>query len=247
MAAEAPASTPPTKAEWFVRFTPGQRLQHLVVMVTFITLAVTGMPQKYPDAGWSQALISLLGGIDLTRLIHRLVGGAFVAACVYHLADVGFRSLVRRQPLTMVPTAKDARDAVAMVRYSLGLVQQPPVFGRYDYRQKFEYWGLWFGGIAMIVSGLVLLYPTWATRVLPGQFVPASRALHSNEALLALLTITVWHMYSAHLSPNVFPFDSSIFTGRISRHRQHEEHPLEPAPTERRAPAANAEPPQEQA
>ena len=36
-----------------------------------------------------------------------------------------------------------------------------------------------------------------------------------------------WHIYNAHLSPDVFPFDTCIFTGKISVDRMHHEHPLE--------------------
>jgi len=45
--------------------------------------------------------------------------------------------------------------------------------------------------------------------------------------LLAFLIILIWHMYGAHLNPEVFPFDSSIFTGKISVERLRHEHPLE--------------------
>jgi hypothetical protein len=39
--------------------------------------------------------------------------------------------------------------------------------------------------------------------------------------------VITWHIYNAHLNPDVFPFDRTIFDGRISRHRMEHEHPLE--------------------
>ena len=50
---------------------------------------------------------------------------------------------------------------------------------------------------------------------------------HSNEGLLAFLVVITWHIYNAHFSPDVFPFDVSIFTGKVSRERMEREHQLE--------------------
>jgi hypothetical protein len=79
----------------------------------------------------------------------------------------------------------------------------------------------------MIISGLMLMYPIWATKILPGQFIPAAKTAHGFEGIMAMLTILIWHLYSAHLEPGRFPIDTSIFTGLISRARMREEHPLE--------------------
>jgi cytochrome b subunit of formate dehydrogenase len=76
-------------------------------------------------------------------------------------------------------------------------------------------------------TGFVLLYPTAVTRFLPGQVIPAAQVAHSYEGLMAFLVVIVWHIYNAHLNPDVFPFDTTIFTGRISRERMRHEHPLE--------------------
>jgi hypothetical protein len=83
-------------------------------------------------------------------------------------------------------------------------------------------------GAAIVAgTGFVLLYPTEITRWLPGELVPAAQVAHSYEGLMAFLVVIVWHIYNAHLNPDVFPFDTTIFTGRISRERMRHEHPLE--------------------
>ena len=87
----------------------------------------------------------------------------------------------------------------------------------------------------MILTGLILIYPTFTAKLLPGQVVPAAKVAHSNEGLMAFLVITIWHVYNAHLNPDVFPFDTCIFTGKISRERMEHEHPLELARMEGRS------------
>jgi hypothetical protein len=63
--------------------------------------------------------------------------------------------------------------------------------------------------------------------MLPAELIPAAKVMHSSEALLAFLIILVWHMFGAHLSPESFPMDTSIFTGRIRKEKLRREHPLE--------------------
>jgi formate dehydrogenase gamma subunit len=212
---------------WAVRFTPWQRLEHLVVMLLFTALVVTGLPQKFFQARWADAVVLALGGIERVRLVHRWAGILFAAAAVLHLAIILWLVLVRHARPSMVPNRADARDAIGMLRYCVGLSDAHPTFDRYDYRQKFEYWGVIFGSLVMVVTGFILYFPIAATRWLPGEIVPAAKVAHSNEALLAFLVIVIWHMYSAHFNPDVFPVDTSIFTGRISLERLHHEHALE--------------------
>ncbi|MEW6033357.1 MAG: cytochrome b/b6 domain-containing protein [Chloroflexota bacterium] len=217
----------PTARTTYVRFGVSTRIEHLVLMVSFIMLSLTGLAEKYFQAGWAQWVIYHLGGIDGTRFIHRIFAFAFVGVAVYHLGFLVYHLLVRRGPASLLPTVKDARDTITYLRYCLGLAPSPPQCDRYDFRQKFEYWGIFFGGLIMILSGAALMFPIFVTRFLPGGFVPAAKEFHSNEAMLALLTIVVWHFYSAHLRPGIFPADMSIFTGSISKERMMEEHPLE--------------------
>jgi cytochrome b subunit of formate dehydrogenase len=211
----------------YVRFTPRQRAEHVLVMSTFTLLALTGFPQKFYDAGWAEATVSLFGGIERMRFIHRMSGILFALLSVMHVALVTLEVATGRSRASLVPAKKDFSDAILTLRYYLGLADQPAAFDRFDYRQKFEYWGLLLGGVLMVVTGFILYWPLWALKVMPGEFIPAAKVAHSNEGLMAFLVVITWHIYNAHLSPDVFPFDTSIFTGRISRERMHHEHPLE--------------------
>jgi formate dehydrogenase subunit gamma len=209
------------------RFTRWQRLQHFTVMLLFILLCATGLPQRFFDSGWAHALLSLFGGVDRARWIHRACGLAFTGLMGVHFAVEVFALVRGRGSLSLVPTRQDFTDAVTTIRYYLGLSDRQAQFDRFDYRQKFEYWGLVLGSTVVVSTGLVLLYPVELTRWLPGVLVPIASVAHSNEGLLAFLTILIWHIYNAHLNPDVFPFDTTIFTGRISVERMHHEHPRE--------------------
>ena len=227
-----------TKAETVVRFSRRTRLEHASVMGLFLALALTGFPQKFYPAPWTQALVDGMGGIDAVRWLHRAAGVLFALLLVLHVVGAAWPTLRRRAALSLVPEAKDFRDAAAVLRYQLGTASERPAFDRFDYRQKFEYWGLVLGGSLMVATGFLLLYPLLATAVLGGQFVPAAKVAHSNEGLMAFLVVLTWHIFNAHLSPEAFPGDTTIFTGRIERERLRHEHALEYARlTEGREPA----------
>jgi formate dehydrogenase subunit gamma len=210
-----------------VRFVPRQRVEHIVLMVLFIVLSVTGLAQRYSSAGWAEWIIINVGGIEFLRLIHRITAMVFVLQFVYHIVFVSVGYFTKHAKLTMVPTLKDFKDVIDEMRYTFGFKDKPPKFDRFDYRQKFEYWGLMFGSTVLIITGFILMYPVAFTRFLPGQVVAAAVEFHGFEATLAALTIVIWHLYDVIFRPGVFPADTTIFTGRISRERVAEEHPLE--------------------
>ena len=209
------------------RFSVLERFEHFSVMTLFAVLALTGFPQKFYDHRWAQVLTGWLGGVDTARWFHRAAGIAFGALLVLHLVRLVYSVVRGTTLLSMVPTRQDFADAVQTIRYYLRLTDTPAKFDRFDYRQKFEYWGLILGSFIVVGTGLVLLFPIQTALLLPGQVIPAAYVAHSQEGLMAFLVVIVWHIYNAHLSPDVFPFDTSIFTGEISVERMHHEHPLE--------------------
>jgi cytochrome b subunit of formate dehydrogenase len=209
------------------RFSAWAIFQHAAIIVLFTLLLVTGLPQKWPQLAVSQWAVDWMGGIFAARWLHRMAGIVFAVLTVAHLAVAVGGVLTRRMKPTMMLTRQDFRDTLQNLRYYLGRTEEAPRFGRYDYRQKFEYWGLIFGSAIMVATGFILYWPILLSRLLPAELIPAAKAMHSNEAMLALLIVLVWHLYGAHLNPDVFPFDSSIFTGRIDPARLAHEHPLE--------------------
>ncbi len=210
-----------------IRFSVWQRIEHALVILLFTVLAVTGLSQEFFQMHWAAWLIAAMGGIERVRWIHRSMGIAFSVLVGLHLGIVLYQMISGRARPSMVPTRKDFRDAIIMMRYYLRLSDQKARFDRFDYRQKFEYWGMVIGSLVLIVTGLMLYFPVLTTRFLPGEVIPAALMAHGKEGLLAFLIIITWHLYNAHLSPEAFPFDASIFTGKISRERMEKEHPIE--------------------
>ena len=213
--------------ETIVRFSKKQRVEHFIVMLLFTLLALTGFPQKFYEARWAGFIVDAIGGLDRVRFIHRMAGLLFSVATIFHIVLITFLALARRAGMTMVPTRRDFSDAIQQIGWYLGLAKEPAKFDRYDYRQKFEYWGMLIGSLVMVVTGLILYLPLLFTRFFPGEAIPVAQVAHSNEGLMAFLVVITWHIYNAHLSPDVFPFDTCIFTGKISVDRMHHEHPLE--------------------
>lgn len=223
-----------TDATPIVRFGSARMIEHHLNALIFALLVTTGLSQKFYDADLSRWIIGHLGGVDNARLIHRSSGVVFSILCMAHILTASAGVFLKRWPATMVITVDDFKHAIHNLRYYFGMVNEPARCGRYDYKQKFEYWGVVVGGLLMITTGILLWFPVMATSFLPGEFIPAAKAAHTNEAMLAFLVIVIWHVYNSIFSPEVFPLDTAIFTGTISRQRMLHEHPLELADREGR-------------
>ena len=211
----------------FVRFTLSQRIEHAIQIISFSTLVLTGICQKYNTHEVSEWIIHAFGGVENVRTIHRFMGVVLIIESVLHLALIVWNVGIKRRKSQMLPRWQDAVDAWHMILYFIGVRKHRARFDRYDFRQKAEYWALVWGTIVMVATGLMMWFPVETTSLLPGEMIPAAKAAHGGEGLLAFLAILIWHMYSAHLAPEVFPFDTVIFTGKISEERMIHEHPLE--------------------
>jgi cytochrome b subunit of formate dehydrogenase/cytochrome c551/c552 len=198
----------------YERFDWMQRIAHALLLSTFILLAITGLPQEFALAGWAQAMIGFFGGIAAVVLI--LLG-------IYHLLDVGYKIFVRRTSLSMLPTFKDVKDALQAFIYNLGFGKTRPQMGRYTFEEKAEYWALIWGVVIMAITGAMMWNPIFTTRILPGEIIPAAKAAHGGEALLAVMAIVVWHMYGVHIRR----FNKAMWTGKQTEEEMLHEHPLE--------------------
>ncbi len=207
----------------FIRFDPGQRLEHIVTLVSTAVLALTGLPQKFHDQDISRFLISGLGGIEFVRTVHHFFAILLAAGAIYHVLRVMYGILIRGSRLSMVPTLNDAMDAWKSVLYFVGRTKEKPRFDRFTFGEKFEYWALVWGTLIMGLTGFIMWFPTKATLFMDGVWVPVAKMAHGWEAVLATLSLLVWHMYHVHVKS----LNTSMFTGKMSREHMLEEHPLE--------------------
>ena len=116
----------------------------------------------------------------------------------------------------MVPTLQDWRDFVAHNKWFFGKGPKPE-FDRWTYWEKFDYFAVFWGVAIIGSSGLILWYPTFFTRFMPGWVINIAHIIHSDEALLAAGFIFSIHFFNTHFRIEEFPMDTVIFSGRVSK------------------------------
>lgn len=210
----------------FKRFTFNQLVQHWVMIATFMILVVTGMAIKFPDSWWSPVIINLLGGFEMRTQIHHTAGMIMVLLGIYHVVYHVFvdkDSLLERK---IWPTLTDAQDFWKTILFYFGKDEHPK-YGRYSWKEKFDYWGAFWGMVMLCVTGLIMLFPFIAMSYIPYAYVHLATIIHTDEALLATLFIFIVHWWNVHYSPEVFPMSKAWITGTLSEEQMMHEHPLE--------------------
>ena len=223
--------------EQFTRFQPFERFLHLLVVSSFLLLVLTGMPLKFYYTDWAKAVFSFLGGPQTARTLHHF--GAVITFLYFtlHVSDTLMHFWKNRKflrdpatgqvklgrlltamslPDSMIPTKQDLTDFVAHNKWFFG--QGPkPQFDRWTYFEKFDYLAVFWGIFAIGVSGLIMWFPEFFSKFMPGWMINVSLIIHSDEALLAAGFIFTVHFFNTHFRLEKFPMDTVIFSGRISK------------------------------
>jgi formate dehydrogenase gamma subunit len=221
-----------------VRMSLSQRLQHFTLAFSFIVLAVTGFALKWPDS-W---IGKLMGSSEAFRSwSHRVAGVVLLVVGAYHIYYVLAHKEGRKLVKDLMPVPKDLKDVTDNARYLTGLSAEKPKIARFGYAEKMEYWAVVWGTIIMGVTGLMIWFKIDVTRFLPRWAVDVATTIHYYEAILACLAIIVWHFYHVIFDPDVYPLNWACWNGKVSKHWQEEEHPLEAHPPEQE-PAAESKP-----
>jgi len=204
----------------FKRFTLNQRIQHIIFFGTFILLAYTGFPLKFPDEWWAKWMIASVGGFDNRTLIHHYSGLLMIGVSVYHVVF----HLLEKPRFDVLFNLQDIKDFNQQMRYYLKLTDEHPKFGRYTWKQKFEYFGAGFGAVVMGFTGLLMWKPFEAMYYFPIGVVQIANLFHTWEAVLASLAVFIGHFYDEHFGkyPNL-----SWITGNISEEEMRLEHTRE--------------------
>ncbi|MDH3718227.1 MAG: cytochrome c3 family protein, partial [Planctomycetota bacterium] len=219
----------------YVRFDTVQRVLHVMVIVSFLGLVLTGLPLRYSQQPWAGWLIDALGGFQQTSVWHRLCALLTIFYFVFHLIWLVvkiFQSRARGMPWKMiflgpdspVPSARDFKDLRQTVRWFFGPGPKP-TYERWTYWEKFDYWAVFWGVAIIGSSGLLLWFPEFFCRFLPGWTVNVAKVIHSELALLATGFVFAIHFFHTHLRPEKFPLDLSIMTGLVSEEEFRAERP----------------------
>lgn len=212
------------------------RIQHALTFISFFFLAVTGLPIHFNDAFWAQPLNAAFGGIESTRIIHRMNAAAMTFTMAYHVITmiVGVIKQIANGTFdirrTQIPMPQDAFDLINDLKFFFGMKKTRPKMDKFMYKQKIHYIAAAGGNTIMVVTGACFLFPDIVAKLLPvDQYYVQSfaRLAHPHEAVLALLVIAFWHWYNVHLEPGRFPMQWTFLTGKIAREHQIEEHFLD--------------------
>jgi formate dehydrogenase gamma subunit len=229
------------------RLTRNERVQHVLLLASFITLVVTGFALKYPHSFWAQPIVQWEKNFPLRGWLHRIAGVVLIGASAYHVIYLITKREGRRWFKAMIPQVRDVRDAVETVGYNLGYRPKPPHYARFNYMEKAEYLALVWGTILMAITGILLWAHNAVLAHLPHALavLEVTTAVHFYEAILATFSILIWHFYFVIFDPDVYPLKWTVLTGRAPEHevRDEEEEPeVTPTPGSSESAPSTAEP-----
>ena len=206
-----------------VRLSFNQRVQHWLLLTSFIVLVLSGFALQYPDS-W---LASLLGGSEyVRRIVHRIAAVIMLAAGAYHIAYLFLSKEGRLWLKDMAVRGKDFKDVLGNFGYYLGASKVKPKIARFGYAEKAEYWAVVWGTIVMGLTGLMIWFKLGLFAFLPRWAIDIALAVHFYEAVLATLAIIVWHFYHVIFDPDVYPVNLAFIDGRMSEDLYRHEHEL---------------------
>jgi cytochrome b subunit of formate dehydrogenase len=218
--------------QYVVRFAKAHRFTHLLIVISFLGLAATGLPLMYYYTTWGQTLIAMHGGLGVTRFLHRVCAVITLFYALFHVYYIVKKAIFERNfsilygPESMNIRWQDFIDVFNMFRWFLYLGPRPKL-DRWTYWEKFDYFAVFWGIPVIGISGLMLWFPNFFTKFLPGEVLNVAMIVHSEEALLATAFIFAFHFFHNHLRPENFPMDIVIFTGKMTLARFKEERPVE--------------------
>ncbi len=224
---------PQVQGKYYRRFGPVWRLAHLFFALALMILSLTGMAAFYAETAWAAAVMKALGGPKVAAVIHRVsavfILGIFLAQLIYFIVRLApeWRKFKWFGHTSLVPGLQDIKDIIAMFKWFLGKAPRP-VFGRWTYWERFDYWAPFWGLTIVGGSGLLLWFKELTAAVWPGWIFNIATLAHGEEAFLAIVFLFTVHFFNNHFRPDKFPPpDIVMFTGAVSLEEFRREHTLE--------------------
>jgi cytochrome b subunit of formate dehydrogenase len=213
----------------YLRMTLNERIQHFLLLSSFIILVITGFALKYPEAVWVMWGRKLFGdyAFEIRGIVHRVAAVVMLADSFYHILYVSFTKRGRKLIIDLWFYKKDLTDLFGTFKYYFGKAEEKPKYGRFSYIEKSEYWALVWGNVVMGATGIVLWFENTFLPVISSLGMEVATAIHFYEAILASLAIVAWHFYFVIYNPDVYPINKAFITGYLTKEEMEHEHPLE--------------------
>ena len=164
-----------------LRYTLQERLNHWLAAVSYIYLLLSGLAFWSPWLFW---IAGFLGGGQISRMLHPWAGLLFCGAVARM-----YKSWAPQMRAT--PADKAWWDSIG--HYMRNEDDKMPPAGRYNAGQKFLFWGFFWCGILLLLSGLILWFPEyipWSLRFL--RYIAV--IIHPAAALLTIGLFLI-HIY----------------------------------------------------
>jgi formate dehydrogenase gamma subunit len=216
-----------TPSATVVRMSLMFRIQHALLMVTLLVLALTGFALMYHENWLGRTLIRLEGGFLYRGFLHRAAASLLMGQLLFHAFYMLLTREGKKELGEFFLRRQDFSDFLQSIRYNLGVAAEYPRFGKYGYKEKFQYWGATLGIFLISVTGVLLWAETFSMRFFPKLVLDVTLIIHGYQGLLAFVILLFWHVYNEHLHPSVFPMNNAWLTGRVEAEWLRLEHPLE--------------------
>jgi formate dehydrogenase subunit gamma len=211
------------QGDFISRFDVHQRIQHYALFISFIILAITGVLRGFPDWPTFAWFTRVLGGPDFLRIVHDVAAFVMIADGIYHMLYILHGILFKKKfPTAMLPSLKDLKDVIHTTLWIVGIRKYEPVYDRFQYGQKIDYWAIFWGMPVMVITGIIMMFPAFFSQWMGGTWFAVSATAHRDEAVLAISFIVIVHMYYGHLATPAFPVNTTMFTGRMLKSRYKE-------------------------
>ena len=171
------------KRDELVRYEPATRINHWIVAISFVLLALSGLALFHPALFW---LTNLFGGGPWTRILHPFIGLVMVIAFVFLGAKLWHENVMQPRDWQWLRQIKDVvnnrEDAL-------------PEVGKYNAGQKLLFYAIVLCLIGLLMSGIVIWRAYFAV-YFSVEVIRFASLLHAFCAFVLICAIIV-HIYAA--------------------------------------------------
>ena len=174
---------PERKSGEIVRYPPATRINHWIVAISFVLLALSGLALFHPALFW---LTNLFGGGPWTRILHPFIGLVMVIAFAWIAAKLWRDNVMQPHDWQWL---RQMKDVVNNREESL------PEVGKYNAGQKLLFYTIVLCLIGLLLSGIVI-WRAYFAFYFPIGVIRFASLLHAFCAFVLICAIII-HIYAA--------------------------------------------------